>query len=69
MEWISVKDRLPNQSIPVLVINFMYEYFVLELDGDTWYDPNGERYSEHNKFDLIYWKQLDPLPHNVITTQ
>lgn len=63
-EWISVEERLPEQSVEVLVYDFVdsMDVMFLEVDDDGyrfWADDNGYEYSIH---DVTHWMPLPEPP-------
>ena len=62
-EWISVKDRLPNDSCYVLARlsgGAIYEALCLSSTSKEWYAINGEAFV--NKNTVTHWIPLPPPP-------
>lgn len=60
MEWISVKDRLPNDGDPVLISdgNLVREGTFLKWDGyNSWCQPRGMK-------EVTHWMPLPKPPLN-----
>jgi hypothetical protein len=57
MEWISVKDRLPNGPYDVLVQADYNQYIASHKDG-SWYDRYGQVYVSN----VTHWQPLPEPP-------
>lgn len=64
MQWISVKDELPNaeygESKDVLTINSMGVMRVMNFDGGCWCYPTMEPYA--SAFKITHWTPLPEPP-------
>lgn len=72
MEWISVKDRLPEKYISVLItdVNGITaddrepEKAHLDKDG-KWYWVNIFKYSEYKEIEVTHWMPLPEPPKEI----
>jgi hypothetical protein len=59
-EWISVKDRLPENDQRVLCFNYNGEYKVLRWNYIDWMWNSGIEWLKENY--VLYWMPLPPAP-------
>ena len=66
VEWISTKDRLPEEGTPVLIVRKLCNLklmYVAYLDDDHWYDNySGDLLDDFYNYPIIYWAELPELP-------
>ena len=66
VEWISTKDKLPEEGTPVLIVRKLCNLklmYVAYLDDDHWYDNySGDLLDDFYNYPIIYWAELPELP-------
>lgn len=66
VEWISTKDRLPEEGTPVLIVRKLCNLklmYVAYLDDDHWYDNySGDLLDNFYNYPIICWAYLPELP-------
>lgn len=63
MNWISVKDRLPENDDPILVVSegkIMSAYY--ECDEDFFLDDFFREHSHQCLYNVTHWRPLPELP-------
>lgn len=61
MEWINVKDKLPDPFISVLAIDNVNYFYVTYVNRDNeWLEENGTPIK-----DVVFWMKLPELPKEV----
>ena len=66
-EWISVKDRLPEDITNVLVFGEYWKVMIAQLDffngdGKAWYEKNGGFRGHVDSDNITHWMPLPEPP-------